>query len=303
MTECRSWVSAGVGLRMISAALVFGLIGCGTEAEPAPEEVAPEEPEVDFIQEAVWSPRSDRLLATWDQGGRYRLFGIIAPDTAASAYEPSAGLRLSDGPDTFGSWAPDGLWIAFGSTRDGQGEIYRMRPDGTGTERLTDDPGEDTEPAYSPDGAQIAFISDRTDGSPRLHIMNADGTDVRMVGSPPGSVHHGPEWAPDGRRITLSVTMEDGEFVHLTSPVGGWGRVRRGSMPSWHPDSDQIFFSLRDTVYVVRTSVNSRRPVTPGFAPRPAPNGRWLAFVRGEFPLSVLWAMNMETGEEQRITR
>src|SRR5215472_9160454 len=49
-------------------------------------------------------------------------------------------------------WAPDGASIVFTSERDGSAELYRVRPDGSGLERLTNDPAYDDQAAFSPDG-------------------------------------------------------------------------------------------------------------------------------------------------------
>ncbi|MCH7532873.1 MAG: PD40 domain-containing protein [Gemmatimonadetes bacterium] len=287
-------------------ATCVGLVvsGCGGESEIQPAQTEPEGPEVDFIQEAVWSPSGDRLLAAWHQGGRYRLYGVLGPDTTGSALEPGSGLRVSDGPDLWPTWSRDGLWVAFSSSRDGQSEIYRMRPDGMQVERLTDDPAEDAHPAFSPDGRSLAFISDRTDGAPRLHIMDADGSNVRVVGSGPGTGHHAPAWSPDGTRLAVQVTMEDGEYVYLATPAGGWGRVKAGTFPAWAPNGDDIYLTRNDSLLVTRASTGSIRLVlADGFAPRPSPDGRWLAFVRGEWPISALYVLDLETGVERRLTR
>jgi Tol biopolymer transport system component len=297
MVDGRSWLVACLALLAIA---------CGEQ--PANEDALPGAagvaPEVDFVQEAVWSPKGDRLIATWNQGTRFRLYGISAPDPSGPVLDPGSGLRVSDGPDMWASWSPDGLWIAFGSSRDGQSEIYRMRPDGTSPERLTNDPADDREPAYSPDGSMIAFVSDRTDGAPRVHLMNADGSEVRMIGNPPGTEHHGPVWSPDGKRIALSVTVDGEDFVYLTTPNGGWGRVREGQYPSWAPNSDHIYYSHGDTVYVIATSTQVRHFLTtPGFAPRVSPDGRMLAYVKGAWPESSLYVLDQETGVEQRVTR
>jgi len=40
--------------------------------------------------------------------------------------------------------------IAFQSDRDGNAEIYVMKPDGSGQTNLTDSPGADAGPAWSP---------------------------------------------------------------------------------------------------------------------------------------------------------
>ena len=294
---------AGRGWRVALVALLAAGCAAGEPAATAEDEPE-EEPEANDVSEAAWSPRSDRLLVTWDQGGRSRLVGVLAPDTMTTAYEPGSGLRLTDGPDRHAAWSPDRLWIAFASTRDGQSEIYRMRPDGTGVERLTTDPALDTEPAYSPDGATIAFVSDRTDGTPRLHVMGADGSDVRQVPNPQGGAHAGPEWAPDGTRLVLTVELDGEEVLHVATRTGGWGRLRAGQSASWATDSDQLYYSHGDSVYSMRVSTGTRRPVLPsGRVPTPSPDGRWLAFVRGAYPSSALHVLDLRTGEEHRVTR
>lgn len=290
------------GLGLVAALLMAACTASEPAAEP-PEEVGPE-PEIDFVQSAVWSPRGDRLLATWNQGSRFRLYGVMAPDTTGAAVEPSTGLRVSEGPDMSSAWAPDRMWVAFGSTRDGNGEIYRMRPDGMQVENLTNHEADDREPTYSPDGRSIAFISDRTDGVPRLHIMNADGSDVRMVGSPQGLSHGAPRWSPDGTRIALQVATEEADFVYIATPEGGWGRVKRGELPSWAPNSEVLYFGREGGLFAVRLQTNGLRDLEiRGAAPDVSPDGRWLAYTRGEWPVSALYATDLATGEEYRLTR
>ena len=81
---CRHWIG--------SLAIVAGLAvsACAPEADVQPAETEPEQPEVDFIQEAVWSPGGDRLVAAWHQRGQYRLYGVLGPDTTGSALEPGS---------------------------------------------------------------------------------------------------------------------------------------------------------------------------------------------------------------------
>lgn len=51
--------------------------------------------------------------------------------------------------------------IAFDSYRDGNAEIYKMNPDGSGIERLTFNAAIDFSPVYSPNGKKMAFASGR----------------------------------------------------------------------------------------------------------------------------------------------
>jgi WD40-like Beta Propeller Repeat len=107
-------------------------------------------------------------------------------------------VRLTNGPGSEGmyqedvdddvqslpSWSPDGTKIAFASTRDDpnpatcspcRSEIYVVKPDGTGLQRLTNTGGQNVKPVWSPDGTKIAFQTNR-DGNQEIYSMNPDGS-------------------------------------------------------------------------------------------------------------------------------
>jgi Tol biopolymer transport system component len=52
--------------------------------------------------------------------------------------------------DEYPTWSPDGQWIAFHSNRDGDFDIYIVRPDGSKLRQLTDDDDDDVQPSWSP---------------------------------------------------------------------------------------------------------------------------------------------------------
>ena len=64
------------------------------------------------------------------------------------------------------AWSPDGQWIVFTSERDGSADLYSVKSDGTGLERLTDDPAYDDQAAISPDGRQLVYVTTRAGGMP-----------------------------------------------------------------------------------------------------------------------------------------
>ena len=100
-------------------------------------------------------------------------------------------LMTDANEDTAPALSPDGQQIAFMSRRSGNWEIYIVNTDGSGLQRLTDDPAQDGLPAWSPDGTAVAFVSDR-DGSWAVWAIDPTGNEQRQLfaieGSPDGFV-------------------------------------------------------------------------------------------------------------------
>jgi TolB protein len=134
-----------------------------------------------------WSPDGTRLVL---RAATPTTKGLSILDVATGVLTP---LTPGSGTDNLPAWSPVGDWITFTSRRDGDWEIYKIRPDGTGLTRLTTSAGNDAHAAWSPDGRWIAFGSARggfKDEMPRgaggqsatdLFVMRADGTDVRRL--------------------------------------------------------------------------------------------------------------------------
>jgi TolB protein len=85
----------------------------------------------------------------------------------------------------------------FGSSRDGNFEIYAADIDGGNPRRLTEDPRQDMRPRVSPDGRHIAFTSNR-DGNYEIYVMGLDGSARHNVSRNPERDDY-PAWHPDGR--------------------------------------------------------------------------------------------------------
>ena len=114
------------------------------------------------------------------------------------------------------AFSPDGKRLAFGSSKDGDFEIYTMDPEGGNVTRLTHSPGLDMRPAWSPDGKRLAFISNR-DGRYEAYVMQADGAGVQRLTNHPERDDY-PAWHPDGKRLAL-VSERDGQFDLYLLPV------------------------------------------------------------------------------------
>lgn len=110
-------------------------------------------------------------------------------------------MLTNTAPSFAGSYSPDGLRIAFESSRDENSEVYVMNADGTGQSRLTVGSADNGRPRWSPDGSRIVFASFR-DGNNEVYSMNTDGTGVQRLTNSPGD-DHAPAWSPDGLRIVF----------------------------------------------------------------------------------------------------
>src|SRR3989442_15987003 len=93
--------------------------------------------------------------------------------------------------------------IVFTSERDGSADLFRVHPDGSGLERLTDHPAYDDQAAFSPDGKQLVFVSTRGAGFAHLWTMGLTTRRAKMLASGAGRVFR-PYWPPDGRLMALS---------------------------------------------------------------------------------------------------
>ncbi len=183
--------------------------------------------------------------------GRHVAYVVNRIDREANAYRAAIWLAPLDGsaePRQFTSgersdnsprWSPDGRWLAFVSTRDGEedkahGELYVLPADGGEPRRLTTGHEGVESIAWSPDSRRIAFARRVRDAAyeeedarkrpPRrfsrvyykldsvgwtcdrrrhLFVVGLDGDDERQL-THGDCEDDGPAWAPDGARIVFS---------------------------------------------------------------------------------------------------
>ena len=122
--------------------ILYGSTFKGSEACP---------PKPDFSRGYVWPV--------------YDTYDIYRANADGSGIEP---LTTTQGYDAEATIAKDGT-IVFTSVRDGDMEIYSMRPDGSAVTRLTRRPGPDGGPFFSPDGSQIVFRGRELQPGKELH--------------------------------------------------------------------------------------------------------------------------------------
>ncbi len=196
----------------------------------------------------------------------------------------------------------------------GTGESIWKLANGTGTELWS---GQGAQifggPAISLDGRYIVF-SVRQHGQRLLYVMQADGTNARIV-TDSLDLQGAPAWAPDGQSIT-SAADDHGVPRLFRVPIDGRSPallVQEYSVdPVWAPDGRFVVYSGPDigTTFSVKavTTEGEARPLPALTLTRGARHltflrgGRALVFLRGEIQHKDLWLIDMETGTEQQLT-
>jgi Tol biopolymer transport system component len=230
-----------------------------------------------------------------------------------SPEEVSEAARISLTTSTGFSPRLGANYLLYVSATDTSESIWKL-VNGTGTE-LWSAQGAQVfgGPAISPDGRYIAF-SIRQHGQTLLYMMQADGTNARIV-TDALDLQGAPAWAPDGQSIISAA--DDHGIPHLFRvPVNGPAPtlfVRDYSVdPAWAPDGRFVVYSGPDigTTFSLKavTAEAVAHPLPTLTLTRGArhltflPGGRALVLLRGEIQHKNLWLIDLETGAERQLT-
>jgi TolB protein len=223
--------------------------------------IAGKDPEMD----AAWSPDGKRLAFTFDKTVPNQ--GDLDIHTIGAEGDDQRPALVSTGKlsqEEWASWSPDGQWLAVSSTRDGNQEIYVVRPDGKDLRRLTSDPALDAHPAWSPDGRRIVFATSRW-GDLELAAMDADGSHLLRLTQSTGLDDY-PVWSPDGQRLAFASNRDGNLDIYTcaadgTDPRNVTCNRAIDNFPAWTPGGDVTFVSNRDggfDLYTLRMPAQAR---------------------------------------------
>jgi TolB protein len=204
-----------------------------------------------FVGATASAPHTIVFARVFPQPGQIGLF------VAASDGTGERPLVADRSVDYDAVWSPDDQWIVFTSEREGSADLFRVKPDGSSLERLTDSPAYDDQAAFSPDARQLVFVTTRNGGTADLWTLDLKTRSAKALTSGPGGDFR-PSWSPDGKWIAFAsdrgseMPFAYGRWEHLQlasiyiirSDGSGLKRLTAGDgfcgSPKWTADSRRI---------------------------------------------------------------
>lgn len=242
----------------------------------------------------------------------------VGGETKGGLFAVKAGHlnQITEDPtDTEPAFSPDGRTIAF--VRGG--DVYSIRPDGSGQRRLSSGAEVDSAPIVSPDGKRVVFERRASAGAPAdLHAVRVLGGGLRPLTSGPDD-DHGADFSPDGRTIVFVRDSDPGaeatEDLYSMRPSGArLTRLTRTGVDEFKPRyfAGGILFSRGESspgpaayadVYTMRRNGAKVKPLVAGvgsaYVEDVSLDGRTLLFRRDQ----GLWSKRIGPGRARKLAQ
>lgn len=223
--------------------------------------------------------------------------------------------QLTEDPtDTEPNFSPDGRTIAFARG----GDIYSVRPDGSGQRQLTSGPEVDSLPKIAPSGRYVVFERRGALGGPAsLYTVGATGGGLRALTS--SGDNHDAAFSPDGKSIVFVRSTPGAEGgnddVYSIHPNGsGLARLTKtegvdefaprffaGGVIYSRGESSEGPAAYAD-IYTMRSNGTKARPQVRGvgsaYVEDVSPNGKLLIFRRAQ----GLWVKKIGPAKARKLS-
>ncbi|HKF83930.1 MAG TPA: hypothetical protein VKB23_13340 [Solirubrobacterales bacterium] len=223
--------------------------------------------------------------------------------------------QLTEGPtDTEPNFSPDGRTIAFARG----GDIYSVRPDGSGQRQLSSGPEIDSLPKIAPNGRYVVFERRGALGGPSaLYSVGVMGGGQRALTS--SGDNHDAAFSPDGKFMVFVRTTPGAEGgsddIYSIRPTGGGLRrlTRTGGVDEFAPRffAGGVIYSRGEStpgaaayadIYTMRSNGTKAKPQVRGvgsaYVEDVAPNGKTLIFRRAQ----GLWVKRIGPGKARKLS-
>jgi Tol biopolymer transport system component len=247
--------------------------------------------------------------ASWSSDGRHICTEVIRKNNNDISYfgyiinfDEKKTVKKIDGM-LFPSWSPDGKFIAYTKRNDSKHgiDILLMRVS-TGESKII---FTDTVPSggitFSPDTKKICFSSSHNDKKRGLYIINIDGSELQKLTTDTVK-YFNPQWSPDGKYISYFRELGDNRDKVYIMRLKDKKEVKitddslHNVYPCWMPNGKTLYYTTSDQhsinpdnkkIAAINISNGSKKMIAntdSAFFAILSPNGKKLAFIKGQFP-------------------
>jgi Tol biopolymer transport system component len=208
--------------------------------------------------EPTWVLTGSRLWANPDpspDGQRVAFYSSAPEEHIYVSRSDGTGLRqvTSDAAviDRVPRWSPDGSWIAYFSNRNNAHyQLWKVRPDGSEIQQLTDAPDDVRYPIWAPDGRRMAVtVIGKTPDAGDVYIFDPnrpwkDQSPERLpLLQTPRTLFFVNSWSRDGERLAGGAgAASQGVVTYTLRSATFEGLTNFGEYPVWLPDSRHLMF-------------------------------------------------------------
>jgi Tol biopolymer transport system component len=212
--------------------------------------------------------------------------------------------------------------IVFTSNIDSAGwDLFTMRADGTGVERLTvlpDPRSPFSAPEWSADGTQIVFTSPSPSSRlGQVYRIDADGSGLTQLTHGIHIDADSASWSPDGSKIVLK-RAASAQYAIWVMNADGSGLKRLtselydNSDPTFTPDGKHILYASKrggsSAIWIMNADGSDQRRLTPAgleaASPDVSPDGSHVVFGQGGDPSNPasIYTMGIDGSGITRLT-